>query len=359
MNDQPIIDPKQVHETQFLEHTRQLLGCRFSPCGRFVFAGGVDNLVHRWELESGQHTAIPSHGSWVAALAFHPDGQRLITSDYIGCLRCWNYADEKPVSVWSLDDAHAAAIRAVSISADGKYIATTGHDRTVRVSSTTDGKALHEFAGHSSPAFAIAFHPDSKSVVSAEQFGVIKHWDVATGKHVRDIDGGALWTDASLNGGAHTCGIRCLRFDATGDVLASGGLTELTDGDRRGGDASILLLNWSDGSRKDLLAAKKAGYVENMVFHPTGAVIAACLTQENGSVQFWQAGNNAPVHQFKAPGRDIDLHPDGERFAVCEWKLHGKAGNNASTEELVPFKSHHGAIRIHSLTPAPAAVQKA
>ena len=92
-----------------------------------------------------------------------------------------------------------------------------------------------------------------------------------------------------------------------------------------------------------------------MVFHPTGTIIAACLTQDNGSVQFWESGNNAPVHQFKAPGRDIHLHPDGERFAICDWKLHGKAGNNASTEELVPFKSHHGTIRIHSLVAPPVA----
>ena len=351
MSDQGF-DPKQVQETQLLEHNRQLLTCRFSPCGLFVFAGAMDNAVHRWTLESGDHSALQSHNSWTEALAFHPDGVHLISTDYIGGIRCWKYADDNREPVWSVDDAHARSIRAISIGGDGSVFATSGHDQIVRVWSATDGKLVHEFDGHTSPVFAIAFHPETKSLVSAEQFGVIKHWDVKDGKHVRDLDGTALWTDASLNGGAHTCGIRSLMFDAEGKTLLCAGLTELKEGDLRGGDASILRLNWQDGAKGDMLVAKKAGYVENLVQHTSGAVIAACLTQENGSVQFWLPDNTTPVHQFKSSCRDIDLHPDGKRIAVCEWKKHGKVGNNASTEKLEPFEPHHGVIRIHSLVTA-------
>ena len=42
-------DPLQTHVAKTLAHTAPLLGCRFDPTGRFVFAGGEDNKVVRWE----------------------------------------------------------------------------------------------------------------------------------------------------------------------------------------------------------------------------------------------------------------------------------------------------------------------
>lgn len=345
------IDPKQIWETSLFKHDRQLLGCRFSPCGEFVFGAGTDNLVHRWHLDSGQHTRIAGHSSWIGAIAFHPDGKRLITADYVGKVHCWNYADADPKAKWSIDAAHPGAIRSLAINPQGKSFATVGHDRGVRVWSTEDGQRIHEFLGHQSPVFCAAFHADGVSLVSAEQFGVVKHWDSLSGKLERDIDASELWQDASLSGGAHSCGIRDIRFDSSGKTLACTGLTSLKDGDRRGGNASILLFDWSNAKRIKLLTAKGAGYAERFAFHSADLSIAACLTQEHGSIQFWNETSPEAFHQFKSNCRDMDVHPDGTRIAVCEYVAHGKAGNNASTDKLEEFQPNHGAIRIHSLVP--------
>ena len=353
MNDTPAIDPKQIWEVSHFKHDRQLLGCRFSPCGQYVVAAGTDNIVHRWQLESAKRTGLVGHGSWIGAMAFHPDAKRLITADYIGGIHCWPYADDAPKPTWTVNDAHHGAIRSIAINPNGQSFATVGHDHVVRVWSAENGRRLHEWTGHRSPVFCAAFHPDGTSLVTAEHFGVVKHWDTATGKLVRSLDASELWTDASLSGGAHSCGVRDVRFDASGKTLACSGLTALKDGDRRGGNASILWLDWKSGNRIKLLAAKGAGYAERFAFHSDELSMAACLTQDYGSLRFWKAGSVEPFHQLKSNCRDLDVHPDGSRIAVCEYVAHGKAGNNASTETLEEFQPNHGAIRIHSLAPKP------
>ena len=52
------IDPTKSWEQQLFQHDRQLIGCAFSPCGKFVFAGGNDKQVYRWDLESEEKTAM-------------------------------------------------------------------------------------------------------------------------------------------------------------------------------------------------------------------------------------------------------------------------------------------------------------
>ncbi len=348
MNDSPNFDPKQMSEVAVLEHDRQLLSCRFSPCGKFVFAGGMDHHIHRWELVTSKHTSIEGHSSWIGSLDFHSDGERMLSADYVGAINCWQYANENPKPTWTRKDAHASAIRSLVVSPNGNVVATSGHDMIVRAWSAESGKPLWESPGHSSPVFSSVFHPDGNSVVTAEQFGIVKQWNADTGKHERDLDVSMLWTDASLSGGAHTCGIRDVRFLDNGNVLVCSGLTELKDGDRRGGNATIVFIDWKTAKPTKTLAAKGAGYVERFM-QSDQLSIAACLTQENGSLQFWAGGNETPMAQVKAPCRDLDLHPDGNRIAVCEWAKHGKVGNNPSTDKLEEFEPHHGVIRIHSL----------
>ena len=59
MSDAPTeIKPEQAWEERLFRHDRQLLHCRFSPCGRFLFAAGTDSLVHRWMWK------LPSTRRW-------------------------------------------------------------------------------------------------------------------------------------------------------------------------------------------------------------------------------------------------------------------------------------------------------
>ena len=67
------VDPAKTKLVKELKHNSPLIGCRFDPAGRFVFAGAQDNTVQRWEIATGKRTAFEGHKSWVRALAFAGD----------------------------------------------------------------------------------------------------------------------------------------------------------------------------------------------------------------------------------------------------------------------------------------------
>lgn len=358
------IDPTKSWEQQLFQHDRQLIGCAFSPCGKFIFAGANDKQVYRWDLESEKKTALTGHSSWIHALDFHPDQKRLITADYVGQVHCWDYTAESPKPLWSIKDAHTRYIRSISISSDGRWLATAGDDRMVRVWNTTDGKLVHELSGHEHRVYSVAFHPDSKNLVSGDRQGGLKHWDAVAGKEVRDLQvAKVLWTEASLSSGAAGAGVLSLAFDESGTSLAVSGVIDVTDGDRNDGTAAVLLVNWKDGKLVRTLQAKAGGFTERAAFHPKGYVIAACCCQESRStMRFWKTDNDEPVHTIKAGllgCRDLALHPDGQRFAVVQWEKVGSAGNDASTEKLEQYDLHRGTIRIYQMTEKPADTAKA
>jgi hypothetical protein len=48
------IEPKKTHLLKEFKHDAPLLMCKYDSTGRFVFAGGRDQLVHRWEIATGK-----------------------------------------------------------------------------------------------------------------------------------------------------------------------------------------------------------------------------------------------------------------------------------------------------------------
>src|SRR5436190_10649829 len=114
---QAAADPAQTHVAKTFAHGSPWISCRFDPQGRFAFGGAEDNRVWRFNLADGAKTELAGHESWVHALAFHPDGETLITGGYDGRLIWWQTAAEKPVPVRTVK-AHNRWIRAVAVSPD-------------------------------------------------------------------------------------------------------------------------------------------------------------------------------------------------------------------------------------------------
>src|SRR6476620_2691138 len=64
------IDYKQTRLALELKHKSPLIGCRFDPTGRFLFASAEDNTIQRYDLLTGAKTGLVGHTSWVRGLAF-------------------------------------------------------------------------------------------------------------------------------------------------------------------------------------------------------------------------------------------------------------------------------------------------
>ena len=311
------ITPTRTRMALELRHTSPLLSCRFDPSGRYVFAGAQDNTIQRWELANQAKTALTGHRSWVRGLAFHAGNRKLLSSDYNGKLLVWP-TDAATPTPERIIDAHAGFARAVVVSTDSTKFATCGNDNLIKLWNFADFALVREFEGHTSHVYNIAFHPDSRHIVSGDLRGNIKQWDLQTGRETRTMDASVIFRyDPTFR--ADHGGVRSMSFNADGSLLACAGITNVSNAFAGIGNPAVVLFNWQTGQRSQVLRVQPAfqGTAWGVVFHASGLVIGAGAGN-GGGIWFWRPTEANSIHNVTVPNnaRDLTIHPDGRRLAV-------------------------------------------
>ena len=347
-----ILDPTAARVERELKHGRALIGCRFDPSGRFLFASAEDDSVQRFDLLTGAKTALAGHESWVRGMAFvsptppavldfdawpkqlgatqslvgfgaatmlppKPAPFLLVTADYHGKLIWWQGDADAPKPLKTVQ-AHDGYARAVVVSPDAATIASCGNDHAIKLWKAADGAPVRTLEGHASHVYNVAFSPDGTRLVSCDLKGIVKDWNLKTGKCERDIDAKVLHKyDPSFM--ADIGGARGMAFKADGSAVAVCGITNVSNAFAGVGNPAVVLIDWADGKAK-LLKTKDAfqGTAWGVVFHPSGAVIAAGGAGQ-GRVWFWKGDDPASAHTLTVPSnaRDLTISPTGDRFAVA------------------------------------------
>jgi WD40 repeat protein len=251
-------------------------------------------------------------------LALHPQESLLFSAGYDGQVVWWPVEDEAPEPVRRVA-AHQGWVRAVAVSPDGTTLASCGNDHLVKLWSVADGKLLGELHGHDCHVYNLAFHPSGMALVSGDLKGVVKEWDLAKGTAAREFDARVLFKyDPTFR--ADIGGIRSIAFSPSGDLLACGGITDVTNAFAGVGKPAVVLLDWATGQRKQLLRPKEEfqGLVCGLAFHPEGFLIGAG-GGNGGALWFWKPDQPQSFFMLKLPtnARDLALHPDGTRLGVA------------------------------------------
>lgn len=85
-------------------------------------------------------------------------------------------------------EAHADAVRALYIYADGHFAVSASEDNTIKFWQLPEGQLLREYTGHTGSIEALSASPDGRYLLSIGQDRMMKLWERATGKCVFNIE---------------------------------------------------------------------------------------------------------------------------------------------------------------------------
>src|SRR5262249_54560616 len=153
-------------------------------------------------LSGGGEVASVSPGSYLRAVAFHPDGSVLVVAGEKG-VTAWKVPTGEPINTLG---QWGTGHQAVAFSADGERLVTAA-ENTVRLGTLRgDPRVL---SGHRSHVQAVAFHPGGKTVASGSKDYTIRFWNAESGMEVESNKG-------------HDGTITSLAYSPGGQLLASG-----------------------------------------------------------------------------------------------------------------------------------------
>jgi WD40 repeat protein len=323
------LDPKKLQAVATLPNELQFTVCRFSPDGDFLFAAGYDGRLYRWHLESRKKESFDAHRGWVEAMVLHPDKQRLFTADSWGQVHCWEISASRMKPLWSIESACGSWLRSLTVSTDGRSLATCGNEPIVRLFSADGGKLVHELRGHEQPVFSVAFTPDGTALASGDRFGNVRHWDVSKGKSIRELDARRLYKPFHHY---QQGGVRAMTYDPSGNTLYCAGF-EGTNANQAQGNPMVIPFDWKTGVAQAVMTPTEPfiGPIMDIAFHPQGYLMATGSSEGGGAIWFWKPGEAKSAHRvtFQNSFRRMDLSPDGKRVAIAAFgDLGGQRGGN-------------------------------
>jgi len=349
------VEPKEIHT---IEPTQQVARIRFSPDGRLLFGGGYDAKIHRWDLsgeEPVELSPIDGHRGWVQVVEFGPNGGPLFSVDSWGQLAARSFAGQGVEGqgvelLWKNEVAHDGWIYDLSISADGQRIATVGRDRFARVWSAKDGARLVELPRHEHDLSRVALHPDGQSLVTGDLFGTLRHWDLATGKLVRELTFEKLHFYDRIQ---DVPGIFVLQFDDAGKTLLCGG-GEPARIQNHQGIPTLHQIDWETLKvrRTQQFGEAKDGFIFDLARHPAGWFLLAS-SGNPGAGQFLITEPDAEEPFFKftklSNCHSIALTPDGNRAVVSATNRRSQ-GNGAVRDDDGNYVGNTSPLHVFDLT---------
>jgi len=272
-----------------------VLGLTVSRDNATFYASCMDGGIYAVDATKGDARRIGKHDSYASSVHLLPDQQTLISGGYDGTLQWHDVQKHETVrrikahSFWSWQtDLSANGLLLASVTGQYicggyKYEPAPEQEPSVKVYSTATGEAVQSFS-HTPPVQSVAFSPDNQFLAAGNLMGLIRVWDLASGKEVSN------WTTQSFTGWGiikghyYTGGIFALKFSPDGQDLYAVGMGSTTDPAAGNGLQLWQRFSWRDG--KKLSEAREAdigrGLMEALAFRENSSTFVMAGRLFNG-----------------------------------------------------------------------------
>jgi WD40 repeat protein len=206
------------------------------------------------------------HGAEPTSLVFSPDGRKLASTSKDSTIRLWDVSSGR--QIWRLDE-HKSPRICIAFSRDGKTLASSGEDRQLLLWDVETGRIKVRLGWQAFAISALGFAPDGKTLATVSVEGHIRLWDLATNKTVRELAGSeaevnavAFSSDGKLLAGGGPSNSICVWERATGKPLSSlhGSRLHLKVGTSR--DSGICYVGFSSDTKVLIAASRGEGEEE-------------------------------------------------------------------------------------------------
>lgn len=119
-----------------------------------------------------------SHQETVICTAFSPDGKLLATSSKDRSMKLWDVMTTKLLLTYN----HSKVVICCCFSPDSRYVVSGCQDRVCRLWDTRRGKEWLAYSQHEGIIISVAFSPDSNYICSASADSTLRVWSATTAK---------------------------------------------------------------------------------------------------------------------------------------------------------------------------------
>ncbi len=171
---------------------RSVTSLAFSPDGRTLAIGGVESKSNL-DLLSMMDPAAQRNQKKNSQQRDPQEMMKNMKIEATGQVTLWDVATGTQTGVLS---GHGKGVTQVAFSRDGRLLASSSSDNSIRIWDVASRKEMRTLVGHTANIESMNFSPDSRLLASASDDGGTFLWDANTGEHLLtliSLDDGAEW----------------------------------------------------------------------------------------------------------------------------------------------------------------------